>query len=69
MLFRSNIAIDTGIEGAENAIDMSTVTTDKELEDAAERCNVFGRVTPAAKERVWCCREMSYMLQKCYKCF
>lgn len=32
-----NIAIDTGIEGAENAIDMSTVTTDKELEDAAER--------------------------------
>ena len=47
-----NIAIDTGIEGAENAIDMSTVTTDKELEDAAERCNVFGRVTPAQKKKL-----------------
>ena len=47
-----NIAIDTGIEGAENAIDMSTVTTDEELEDAAERCNVFGRVTPAQKKKL-----------------
>ena len=47
-----NIALDTGIEGAENAIDMSTVTTDKELEDAAERCNVFGRVTPAQKKKL-----------------
>ena len=47
-----NIALDTGIEGAENAIDMSTETTDKELEDAAERCNVFGRVTPAQKKKL-----------------
>ena len=47
-----NIALDTGIEGAENAIDMSTVTTDEELEDAAERCNVFGRVTPAQKKKL-----------------
>lgn len=31
---------------------MSTVTTDKELEDAAERCNVFGRVTPAQKKKL-----------------
>lgn len=47
-----NIALDTGIEGAENAIDMSTVTTDKQLEKAAERCNVFGRVTPAQKKKL-----------------
>lgn len=47
-----NIASDTGIEGAENAIDMTTVTTDKQLEEAAERCNVFGRVTPIQKKKL-----------------
>ncbi len=47
-----NIAIDTGIEGAENAVDMSTVTTDDELYDEAERCSVFGRVTPAQKKQL-----------------
>lgn len=47
-----NIALDCGILGAENAIDMSTVTTDEELNEAAERCNVFGRVTPAQKKKL-----------------
>ncbi|MBR1533924.1 MAG: HAD-IC family P-type ATPase, partial [Ruminococcus sp.] len=41
-----NIALDCGIPSAENAVDMSAVTTDEELKEAAERCNVFGRVTP-----------------------
>ncbi len=47
-----NIAIDTGIAGAENAVDMTTVKTDEELYEAAERCNVFGRVTPAQKKKL-----------------
>ncbi len=47
-----NIAKDCGIEGAENAVDMSTVTTDEALREAAERCNVFGRVTPAQKKKL-----------------
>lgn len=45
-----NIALDTGIDGAENAVDMSEITTEEELFYAAERCNVFGRVTPAQKK-------------------
>nr|WP_316614825.1 HAD-IC family P-type ATPase [uncultured Ruminococcus sp.] len=47
-----NIAKDCGIEGAGNAVDMSTVTTDEELAEVAERCNVFGRVTPAQKKKL-----------------
>ena len=47
-----SIAVDTGIEGAEQAVDMSTVKTDEELEEVAERCNVFGRVTPAQKKKL-----------------
>ena len=47
-----NIAKDCGIEGAESAVDMSTVTTDEELAEVAERCNVFGRVTPAQKKKL-----------------
>ena len=47
-----NIAIDTGIEGAENAVDMTTITTDEELFDAAEKYNVFGRVTPIQKKKL-----------------
>ena len=47
-----NIALDTGIEGAENAVDMSTVTTDEQLKEVAERCNIFGRVTPIQKKKL-----------------
>lgn len=45
-----NIAKEVGIEGAENAVDMSTVTSDEQLKEVAESCNVFGRVTPAQKK-------------------
>ncbi len=47
-----NIAKDCDIEGAENAVDMTTVTTDEELSEVAERCNIFGRVTPAQKKKL-----------------
>lgn len=47
-----NIAKDTGVSGAENAVDMTTVTTDEQLDEVAERCNVFGRVTPAQKKKL-----------------
>ena len=45
-----NIAQEVGITGAENAVDMTTVTTDEQLKEAVEKCNVFGRVTPAQKK-------------------
>ena len=47
-----NIACETGIEGAELAVDMTEITTDKQLAEAAERCNIFGRVTPAQKKKL-----------------
>lgn len=47
-----SIAADTGIEGADNAVDMTTVTTDEQLKEVAESCNVFGRVTPAQKKKL-----------------
>lgn len=47
-----NIAKDTGILGAENAVDMTTVKTQEELEKAAETCSVFGRVTPQQKKQL-----------------
>lgn len=45
-----NIANETGIKGAENAVDMTTVTTQEQLEKVAESCTVFARVTPAQKK-------------------
>ncbi len=47
-----NIALETGVEGAENAVDMTTVETEEELYEVAESCNVFGRVTPAQKKQL-----------------
>ncbi|MCQ2513781.1 MAG: HAD-IC family P-type ATPase [Ruminococcus sp.] len=47
-----NIAVETGIEGAEKAVDMTTIKTDEELVKVAEKCNVFGRVTPAQKKQL-----------------
>ena len=47
-----NIAADAGIEGAEKAIDMTTVTTDEQLKEVCESCNVFGRVTPEQKKKL-----------------
>ena len=47
-----NIAKDCGIPNAENAVDMATINTDEELKEAAERCSIFGRVTPAQKKKL-----------------
>lgn len=47
-----NIAKDCGIVGWENAVDMTTLKTDEEIAEAAERCNIFGRVTPAQKKKL-----------------
>lgn len=47
-----NIAKETGISGAENAVDMTTVKTQEELERVAENCSVFGRVTPQQKKQL-----------------
>lgn len=47
-----NIALETGVDGAEKAVDMTTITNDLQLEKAALECNVFGRVTPAQKKKL-----------------
>lgn len=47
-----NIAKDTGIKGYENAVDMSMITSDEELYRVAEKCSVFGRVTPQQKKKL-----------------
>ena len=47
-----NIALETGIEGADKAINMTDIKTDEELEQAAEKYNIFGRVTPAQKKKL-----------------
>lgn len=47
-----NIALETGIEGADKAINMMEIHTDEELEKAAETYNIFGRVTPAQKKKL-----------------
>ena len=47
-----NIALETGIEGAEKAVNMTDIHTDEELEKAAEAYNIFGRVTPAQKKKL-----------------
>ena len=46
----SNIAKEAGVEGAELAVDATTLTTDEMVADAAEKYNVFGRVTPQQKK-------------------
>lgn len=43
------VAKRAGLEDAENYIDLSTLTTDEEVIDAAERYTIFGRVTPDQK--------------------
>ena len=47
-----NIALETGIEGADKAVSMTDIKTDEELEEAAEKYNIFGRVTPAQKKKL-----------------
>ena len=47
-----NIAMETGIEGADRAVDMTEIKTDEQLDEAAEKYNIFGRVTPAQKKKL-----------------
>ncbi len=46
----SEIAKQAGIENAEQYIDVSTLLTDEEVEDASGKYTVFGRVTPSQKQ-------------------
>lgn len=48
----SEIARHAGIENAEHFIDASMLHTDSELEEAANRYTVFGRVTPKQKQQI-----------------
>lgn len=45
----SAVAMEAGIEGAENYIDMTTIRNKGELEGAAAKYTVFGRVKPEQK--------------------
>lgn len=45
----SRIAERAGLKNAENFVDASTLKTHSDLQDAAERYTVFGRVTPKQK--------------------
>ena len=46
----SQVALRSGIEGAENYVDASTLETPEEIAQAAVNCTVFGRVTPDKKK-------------------
>lgn len=48
----SRVAQQAGIAGAENFVDATTLHTEAELTEAAERCTVFGRVTPDQKRQL-----------------
>ena len=48
----SNIAATVGVPNADRCVDMSTITTQDELENAARECRVFGRVSPAQKKQL-----------------
>ena len=48
----SQVARRAGVSGAERYIDASTLASDEELALAAEKYNVFGRVTPDQKKKL-----------------
>lgn len=48
----ANIAKSAGIKNADMAVDATTLKTDDEIFEAAEKYNVFGRVTPHQKEKL-----------------
>ena len=48
----ANIARRVGLEGWENAVDATTLAEGAALAEAAERCTIFGRVTPAQKREL-----------------
>ena len=54
----SHVAADAGIAGAEHWVDAATLRSEQALAEAAEKCTVFGRVTPEQK------RQLVHALQK-----
>lgn len=48
----SKVALEAGIEGAENYIDASELDTDEKLRRAIKEYTVFGRVTPKQKQQL-----------------
>ena len=48
----SQVAIQAGIENAENYIDASLLDSDKKIEEAMSNYTVFGRVTPKQKQKI-----------------
>lgn len=46
----SKIAKQVGVENADNYIDMSTLKNEKEIEEAASKYTIFGRVSPTQKK-------------------
>lgn len=48
----SEIAIQAGIENAENYVDATTLDTGAKLRDAVDKYTVFGRVTPKQKQKL-----------------
>jgi len=48
----AEVAKQAGIEGAEKVVDMSAITTEEQIEEAAEKYTVFGRVTPEQKRKL-----------------
>jgi cation-transporting ATPase E len=55
----SGIACEVGIPGGEVYVDATTLTTDEQIANAAERYHVFGRVKPEQK------KQLVIELQKC----
>ena len=54
----SHVAAGAGIAGAEHWVDAATLRSEQALAEAAEKCTVFGRVTPEQK------RQLVHALQK-----
>ena len=47
----SHVAANAGIAGAEHWVDAATLQSEAALAEAAEKCTVFGRVTPEQKRQ------------------
>lgn len=47
-----HIAKNFDIDGADNAVDCTTLATDEDIEKACEKYTIFGRVTPQQKEKI-----------------
>ena len=48
----SHVAANAGIAGAERWVDAATLRSEQVLAEAAEKCTVFGRVTPEQKRQL-----------------